>query len=45
MLKIKKIKRKVRFLRCRNIENLRETNSKTMILKLNKKFFFVKIDH
>ena len=40
VLKIKKVRKKVRFFRYRKIENLREINSKTIILKLNKSFFY-----
>ena len=40
MLKIKKIKKRVRFLLRRKIENLCEINSKMRILNLNKDFFY-----
>ena len=39
MLKIKKIKKRIRFFRRRKIKNLRETNSKIMILKSNIFFY------
>ena len=45
MLKIKKIKKRIRFLRYRKIENLYKTNSKITISKLNKGFFLIKIEY
>ena len=44
ILKIKKIKKKVRFFQYRKIENLYETNSKITILKLNKNLFLLKFN-
>ena len=44
MLKIRKIRKKSRFLRCRKIENLREIDSKITILKLNKILFLLKLN-
>ena len=44
ILKIKKIKKKIRFFRYRKIENLCEINSKITILKLNKNFLLLKLN-
>ena len=44
MLKIKRNKRRIRFLRRRKIKNLRETNSKITILELNINFFLLKLN-
>ena len=44
ILKIKRNKRKIRFLRCRKIKSLREINSKIMIFKSNISFFLLKLN-
>ena len=44
ILKIKKIKKKIRFLRYYKIENLYEINSKITTLKSNKDFFLLKLN-
>ena len=44
ILKIKKIKKKIRFLRYYKIESLYEINSKITILKLNKNLFLLKLN-
>ena len=44
MLKIKRIKERIRSLRCRKIENLYKINSKMMILKSNKDLFLLKLN-
>ena len=43
MLKIKRIKKRVRFFRYRKIESLCETNSKITISKSNKDLFLLKL--
>ena len=43
ILKIKKIKKKIRFFRYRKIENLCEINSKIMMSKLNEDLFLLKL--
>ena len=43
MLKIKKIKRKIRPLRCHKIKSLCEINSKMTILNSNKDLFLLKL--
>ena len=43
ILKIKKIRKKIRSLRYRKIENLCEINSKMTILKSNKNLFLLKL--
>ena len=44
MLKIKRIKKRIRSLRYRKIENLCETNSKITISKSNKDLFLLKLN-
>ena len=44
ILKIKKIKKKIRFFRYRQIENLCEINLKITILKSNKDLFLLKLN-
>ena len=43
ILKIKRIKKRVRFFRYRKIENLYKINSKITILKSNKDLFLLKL--
>ena len=43
-LKIKKIKKRVRFLRRRKIKSLCEINSKMTIFKSNKSFYLLKLN-
>ena len=44
ILKIKKIRKRIRFLQYRKIKNLYETNSKITILKSNKNLFLLKLN-
>ena len=44
ILKIKRIKKKIRFLRCRKAENLYKINSKIMISKSSKDLFLLKLN-
>ena len=44
MLKIKRIKRKIRFFRYRKIESLYKTNSKITISKSNKDLFLLRLN-
>ena len=44
ILKIKKIKKRVRFLQCRKIESLYETNSKITTSKSSRDLFLLKLN-
>ena len=44
ILKIKKIKKRVRFFRCRKIKSLYEINLKITILKSNKGLFLLRLN-
>ena len=44
MLKIKKIKKRIRSLRCRKVENLCEINSKITISKSSRDLFLLRLN-